>query len=58
MFSWNFVLSSTFIIIILLIILKALKFTSPVLFGTHILLDRSSIVMQDPLHLSKLTANG
>ena len=35
-----------------------LRFKSSVLFGTHILLDKSLRVLQIPTHLSKLTANG
>ena len=38
--------------------LKTVRFKSSVLFGTHTLLDRSSKVLQLPIHLSKLTANG
>ena len=37
------------------IILSTFKFTSSVLFGLHILQDKSSGVLQLPLHLSKLT---
>ena len=40
------------------VMLKTLRFRSYVLFGTHILLDRSLRVLQLPTYLSKLTANG
>ena len=40
------------------IVLKTLIFRSSILFGTHILSDRSLRVLQLPMHLSKLTANG
>ena len=40
---------------ILVILSKTFKFTSSVLFGTHIVLDKSLIVLQLLLHLSKLT---
>ena len=43
---------------VLLIILKALRFKSAVLFGTYYLLDKSLRVLQLPAHLSKLTENG
>ena len=43
---------------ILVIILKTFEFTSSVLFATHILLDKSVILLQLPLHLSKLTMDG
>ena len=42
---------------ILVIMLKTLKFTSPVLFRTHIPLEKSLRVLPIPLHLSKLTKN-
>ena len=35
--------------------LKTLKFISSVLFGTHTVLDKSSRVLQLPLHIPKLT---
>ena len=50
--------ANVFDLFILAIILKKLKFTSSVLFGTHILLDESLRVLQLSLHLSKLTTNG
>ena len=37
--------------------LKSFKFLS-VLFGAHIVLDKSSLVLKLPLHLSMLTKNG
>ena len=40
------------------IMLNMLRFKSSVLFGTHILLDKSLRVLQLPTHLSKLTVNG
>ena len=43
---------------ILAIISKKPKFTSQILFGTQILLNKSSRVLQLPLCLSKLTING
>ena len=38
--------------------LKALRFKSSVLFGTHTSLDKSLRVLQLPILLSNLTANG
>ena len=38
--------------------LKMLRFKSSVLFETHTLLDKSLRVLQFPIYLSKLTANG
>ena len=35
-----------------------LRFKSSVLFGTHTLLDKSLRVLQRPIHLSSLNANG
>ena len=43
---------------ILVTIFKKLKFTSFLLFGTHILWDRSSRVLQLPSHQSKSAING
>ena len=40
------------------IMLKALRFRSSVLFGTHTLLDKSLRALQLSTHLSKLTASG
>ena len=40
------------------VILITFKFTSQVLFKENVLLDRSSGVLQPPLHLSRLTING
>ena len=40
------------------IILKTCIFKSSVLFGTHILLDKSLRVLQLPTYLSNLTADG
>ena len=40
------------------IMLKALRFRSSVLFGTHALLDKSLRALQLSAHLSKLTARG
>ena len=48
-----FVFSSFFLVIVL----KTLKFMSSVLFGTHILPDVLSRVLQLPSHVSKLIAN-
>ena len=39
-------------------VLKTLKFKSFVIFGTHTLLDRSLRVLQLPMHLYELTADG
>ena len=49
---------NVFYLLILVIILKALNSTSSILFETHILLDRSSGVLQLSLHVSKLIING
>ena len=40
------------------IIINTLRIRSPVLFGTHTLLDKSFTVLQLPTDLSTLTANG
>ena len=40
------------------IMLKTLRFKSSVLFGTHILLDKSLLVLQLSEYLSNLTHNG
>ena len=42
----------------IVVISKKFKFKSSVLFRTHMLLDKSSIVLQLPLHVFKLTTNG
>ena len=39
------------------IMLKTLRFKPCVLFGTHTLLDKSSIVLQHPAHLYNITTN-
>ena len=44
----------SFIFVILLNPLYIFKFTSSILFGIHILLDKLSRALQRPLHLSKL----
>ena len=38
--------------------MNTLRFKSSVLHGTHTLLDKSLRVLQPPIHLSNLTANG
>ena len=38
--------------------LNMLRFKSSVLFGAHVLLDKSFRVLQLPVHLSNLTKNG
>ena len=38
--------------------LNTLRFKSSVLFGTHTVLDKSSRVLELPVHLSRLTATG
>ena len=47
--------ASVFDPFVLVIMLKTFEFTFFVLFGTHILLDKSSRILQLPLHLFKLT---
>ena len=46
-----------FLIRLFLFILKVIKFKSPVLFGTHTLLNRSLRVLKLTTHLSKLATN-
>ena len=41
-----------------LIILKILRFKSPILFEIHNLLDKSLRILQIPTYLSNLTVNG
>ena len=40
------------------IMLNELRFKSSALFGTYALLDKSLRVLELPIHLSNLTANG
>ena len=56
-FAWFALLMSLIYLFIPVIMLKALRFKSSVLFGTHTLLDKSLRVLQLPTHLSNLTAS-
>ena len=49
---------NVFDLFIPVIMLNTLRFNSPVLFGTHTLLDKSLRVLQLTIHLSNLTING